>query len=410
MRPALMRWTWRTSSPSSVGNRRCFPRRRAPAKRRPSSAESGGSNVFSVAMCAGPAFATGARATGSSSAWRAASTSGNSGIAFLLVDAINVAATRGDIVESRHRVHAVVVRDGEAAESWGDPDLVAYVRSSLKPVQALPLVQYGLPTEELAIACASHEALPDQLVAVRALLERAGASTDDLECGAEHGSRLRHNCSGKHAGFLFLCRRTRVGHRGLPAGGAPAAAGDPGPRLRGWWAASRPTAVDGCGVPTFALTLTEMAAMFAGFARDEPEGVATLTAAMTAHPELVGGPHSVDTLVMRALPGAVAKRGAEGLLCAGLPDGSGLALKVEDGAHRATYAAAGAVLRIPELADRPVHSSRGDLVGRITTEPVKSRLPLFHRRCRIPGRCACRAGERQTSPALFSFQPQTLHR
>jgi len=228
-------------------------------------------------------------------------------------------------------------------------------------------VQYGLPTEELAIACASHEALPDQLVAVRALLERAGASTDDLECGAEHGSRLRHNCSGKHAGFLFLCRR-----RGWDTEGYRLAEHPLQQAIRalvsGLVGREPATAVDGCGVSTFALTLTEMAAMFAGFARDEPEGVATLTAAMTAHPELVGGPHSVDTLVMRALPGAVAKRGAEGLLCAGLPDGSGLALKVEDGAHRATYAAAGAVLRIPELADRPVHSSRGDLVGRITTE------------------------------------------
>ena len=128
------------------------------------------------------------------------------------------------------------------------------------------------------------------------------------------------------------------------------------------------TAIDGCGVPTFALTLTEMAAMFSGFARGEPEGIASLTAAMTAHPELVGGPKAVDTLVMRALPGAVAKRGAEGLLCVGLQDGTGLALKVEDGAHRAAYAAAGLVLGIPELAVRPVHSSRGDLVGNVTAE------------------------------------------
>ena len=284
------------------------------------------------------------------------------------MDAINVAATRGDIVESRHRVHAVVVRDGAVTEAWGDPDLVAYVRSAAKPLQALPLVIYDLPSDELAIACASHEALPDQLVAVRALLERAGATTDDLECGAEHGSRLRHNCSGKHAGFLFLCRqrgwktegyrlsehplqqeiRTRVAETvGRPAGGIP-------------------SAIDGCGVPTFALTLTEMALMFAGFARGEPEGIGTLTAAMMAHPALVGGPQAVDTLTMRALPGAVAKRGAEGLLCVSLPDGAGLALKAEDGAHRAAYAAAGTVLGIPELADRPVHSSRGDLVGNVT--------------------------------------------
>jgi L-asparaginase II len=109
-----------------------------------------------------------------------------------------------------------------------------------------------------------------------------------------------------------------------------------------------------------------MARMFAGFVRGEPEGMGTVVAAMTAHPELVGGPRAVDTLVMRALPGAVAKRGAEGALCAGLPDGTGIALKVEDGAYRASYAAAGVVLGIPELADRPLHSSRGDPVGSIS--------------------------------------------
>jgi L-asparaginase II len=286
------------------------------------------------------------------------------------VDAINVAVTRGGIVESRHRAHAVVVRGGEVAEAWGDPGLVAYVRSSAKPLQALPLVAYDLPQEELAIACASHEARPDQLVAVRALLERAGVATDDLECGAEHGSRLRHNCSGKHAGFLFLCRARGWDTEGYRLPEHPLQR-----ELRALVAATVgrpqegiPTAVDGCGVPTFALTLTEMARMFADFSRGEPEGMATVTSAMIAYPELVGGPQAVDTLVMRALPGAVAKRGAEGLLCAGLPDGTGVAFKVEDGAYRASYAAAGVVLEIPELADRPLHSSRGDLVGSIAAE------------------------------------------
>ena len=283
------------------------------------------------------------------------------------MDTISVAVTRGDIVESRHRVHAVVVRDGEVAESWGDPDLVAYVRSAAKPLQALPLVPYDLPSEELAVACASHDALPDQLVAVRALLERAGATTDDLECGAEHGSRLRHNCSGKHAGFLYLCRQRGWDTEGYRLAEHPLQR-EILALVSGLVGREPATAIDGCGVPTFALTLTEMALMFAGVARGEPEGMATLTAAMTAHPELVGGPKAVDTLAMRALPGAVAKRGAEGLLCAGLPDGTGMALKVEDGANRAAYAAAGVVLGIPELADRPVHSSRGDLVGKVTAE------------------------------------------
>jgi L-asparaginase II len=286
------------------------------------------------------------------------------------VDAINVAVTRGDLVESRHRAHAVVVHDGEVVESWGDPDLVAYVRSAAKPLQAIPLVAYDLPQEELAVACASHEARPDQLVAVRALLERAGATADDLECGAAHGSRLRHNCSGKHAGFLFL-----AGARGWEREGYRLPEHPLQQEILGLVAEAvhRPAgeiaiAVDGCGVPTFALSLREMAGIFADLVAGTPAGAETVVAAMTARPELVGGPQAVDTLVMRAIPGAVAKRGAEGVLCVGLPDGRGAALKVEDGANRAAYAAAGHVLGIRDLAERPLRSSLGDVVGSISAD------------------------------------------
>ena len=287
------------------------------------------------------------------------------------MDPISVTVARGPLVESRHLVHAVVVREGEVVESWGDPEVVSFVRSAAKPLQALPLVPFGLPDEELAIACASHEALPEQLVAVRALLDRGGNSAEDLECGAAHGSRLRHNCSGKHAGFLFLARQ-----RGWEAPGyrlpkhpvqqevralVGAAVGRDGSSLD--------TAVDGCGVPTFALSLVEMARVFAGLVRGEPAGAEAVVRAMTAHPRLIGGPAAVDTLVMRALPGAVAKRGAEGVLCVGLPEGAGVALKVDDGANRAAYSAAGLVLGITELQERPLRNSRGEVVGSIAAAP-----------------------------------------
>lgn len=271
-------------------------------------------------------------------------------------------------MESRHLVHAVVVRDGEVAEAWGDPGVVSFVRSAAKPLQALPLVPFELPDDELAIACASHEALPEQLVAVRALLARAGAATEDLECGAEHGSKLRHNCSGKHAGFLFLAHRRGWSSEGYRLPEHPvqqnvrelvSAAVGKGP-------ADLDTAVDGCGVPTFALSLVEMARVFDALVRGEPAGADAVVRAMTAHPQLIGGPGAVDTLVMRALPGSVAKRGAEGVLCVGLADGAGIALKVDDGANRAAYAAAGLVLGIAELRERPVRNSRGETVGTIS--------------------------------------------
>lgn len=278
---------------------------------------------------------------------------------------------RGGLVESSHRADAVLLRDGEIGEAWGDPDRVAFVRSAAKPLQALPLVPLDLPEEELAIACASHEARPDQLVAVRALLERAGVTKDDLECGAEHGSRLRHNCSGKHAGFLLVSRT-----RGWPLAGYRLLEHPLQQAIRRLVAEAAgrspeevPTAVDGCGVPTFALSLAEMARIFAGLVRGEPTGADAVVRAMTSHPELVGGPTAVDTLVMRALPGAVAKRGAEGVLCVGLPDGAGLALKVEDGSYRAVYAAAGVVLGLAELAERPLRNSRGEAVGSVSASP-----------------------------------------
>lgn len=288
------------------------------------------------------------------------------------MDTINVAVRRGAIVEARHRVHAVVVRDGDVAEAWGDPELVTFMRSAAKPLQALPMADTfpELTTEEIAIACASHEGLPEQLQAARALLARAGAREQDLECGEEQGGKLGHNCSGKHAGMLLLCRARGWESRDYRLRDHPlqqelhalvAHATDTEPERM-------PTAVDGCGVPTFAVSLGGMARAFARLIRREESGADRVISAMTAHPELVGGPDSVDTLVMRALPGAIAKRGAEGVLCVALPDGAGVALKVEDGAHRAVFAAAGRLLGIGELAERPVTNSLGEDVGTIAAE------------------------------------------
>jgi L-asparaginase II len=283
--------------------------------------------------------------------------------------AIRVAVTRGDVVEAAHTVHATVVRDGRLVEHAGNPDLVACWRSCAKPVQALPLVRLepGLPEEELAVACASHEARPEQLRAVRALLARSGSTEADLACGSEGGSRLRHNCSGKHAGMLLACR----------LGGRPAEgyhlAGHPLQRevhtLVAELAGVRPSelgaAVDGCGVPTFALPLAAMAAAFGRLGDGSAAGADRVLDAMRRHPRLVGGPESVDTRLMEAVPGAVAKRGAEGLLCGVLADGTAFALKCEDGAQRPLAVAAGALLGVDALREEHLTNSRGEPVGSI---------------------------------------------
>jgi L-asparaginase II len=288
-----------------------------------------------------------------------------------VVDPITVAVERGGVVESRHRVHAVRVEGGKTVEAWGDPELVTFMRSSAKPLQALPLVRVyeNLSDEEVAIACASHGAAPEQLEAVKLLLARSWSSEDDLECGPVEGSRLRHNCSGKHAGMLAVCAV-----RGWPRQGyrlpdhplqkeiAALVAEVAGVRK------ALPTAIDGCGVVTFALPLADMANAFGRLALGKFEGAERIVAAMTAKPELVEGPGRTTTEVMKQLPGVIAKGGAEGLLCVGYRDGVGFALKCEDGASRSLGPAAGLLLNVSALAETLIENSRGDVVGRLVAQ------------------------------------------
>ena len=209
------------------------------------------------------------------------------------MSAIAVTVRRGSLVEAVHRVHAVVVEEGRITESAGDPGLVTFYRSSSKPLQALPLARErdDVTEVELAIACASHRAEPPQLEAARGLLERAPATEADLELGPQEGrgpSLLSHNCSGKHAGFLAVCRA-----RGWPIEGYRLASHPLQQLLLGEIAAAADldegevvTGVDGCGVPTFGMSLERMAYTFSRLAR--LEGGGRIVAAMTAHPGLIG--------------------------------------------------------------------------------------------------------------------------
>lgn len=287
------------------------------------------------------------------------------------MDALLVEAVRGEVVETRHRVHAVAVRDGEVVERAGDAALLTYFRSSAKPIQALPVVRArdDLTDAEVAIVCASHLARPEQLDVVRGLLAKASATEDDLACGRPP-DRILHDCSGKHAGMLALCAAmgwTREGfersdhpcQRAMLDEVAAAAGTDPG---------GIPTATDGCGVVTYALPLERMAAAFSRF--HEREKAAVVVRAMSACPELVRGPGAADTVLMQAHAGWIAKGGAEGLLCAASPDGLGIALKVEDGSGRPVAVALGALLERlgldpGGLGPAPIESSRGDVVGQI---------------------------------------------
>ena len=294
-----------------------------------------------------------------------------------MADPIRVLVRRGPTVEAVHRVHAVAVQDGVVVAERGDGGLVCFFRSCAKPLQALPLARArdDLDARDLAIASASHRGLDPHLEAVRALLAKAPATEDDLECGEEGTppSKLRHNCSGKHAGMLALCTARGWSREGYRLAGHPVQEG-----CRAEVAAAAevrpdelPTAVDGCGVVTFALPLERMAHAFSRLERLDAGG--RVAAAMRAHPQLVRGPGAPDTRLMELAPGWTAKGGAEGLLCAASGAGVGVALKVEDGAGRAVGPALAAFLsglgvEVPELAIAPVSNSRGELVGEIVTK------------------------------------------
>lgn len=285
---------------------------------------------------------------------------------------------RNGTLETRHRVLAVAVRGGAVVAEAGDASFTCFLRSASKPIQALPLVRAreDLTDRDIAIASASHRATPDQIAAARDLLAKAEATQDDLELGLQEGrppEKIFHNCSGKHAGMLALCRA-----RGWPTTGyrlpehpvqqhardahGEAAEADPG---------ELPTATDGCGVVTFALPLERMAHAYARF--EELPAARRVADAMRMHPELVGGPDGVDFHLMREAPGWFAKGGAEGLLCAAGPTAhgpTGIVLKAEDGGHRALGPALAAFvaplgLELGDLATVAVRNSRGERVGEI---------------------------------------------
>jgi L-asparaginase II len=282
---------------------------------------------------------------------------------------IRVAVRRGDFVECVHEVHAVAVRDGEIVATAGDPSLVTSLRSSAKPLQALPLARAypDLGDVELAIAAASHYGTPRHIEAVRKLLAATGGDEAELDCGRQPGrpqEPIYDNCSGKHAGMVAVCRANGwpvAGYRHpdhplqqLLLGEVAAATGlEP---------AEIATGIDGCGVVAFAVPLERAALAFSRL--EALEGGARVASAMRAHPVLVGGEGATDTLLMQAHPGVLAKGGAEGLICTS-GGGMGLALKVADGnprAQRPALAAFGEGLGVPlpAFAQVPVQNRHGD--------------------------------------------------
>jgi L-asparaginase II len=256
---------------------------------------------------------------------------------------------RSGFVESWHHGSvAVLDAAGTVVASVGDITAPVFPRSSNKPLQAAGMLRAGFEpasAAELALAAASHRGERFHVDAARTMLERAGLPETRLRCPATtplsdpcgEFSRASNNCSGKHAAMLLTC----------------VAAGWP---VDGYWEPTHPlqvtiqetveelageraggVGVDGCGAPVLALSLRSLAGSYLRLVAAKSPGRSAVADAMRAHPEYVSGTdaQAYDTVLMRAVPGLLAKGGAEGVQAVAVPGVGAVAMKIDDGAKRA---------------------------------------------------------------------------
>lgn len=330
------------------------------------------------------------------------------------VDSVLVEVTRGDRVESVHRGHvAVVASDGKLIASVGEPGSISFFRSCAKPFQAVPLVTngaadgFGLTTEELALACSSHNGTAHHQRVVRSMLRKSGQDDTSLQCGfsppldEEEGSKVKLGiepqspvqceCSGAHASMVATCH-----YLGWPIDGYierhhPLQRETVGvlAEVSGVAADTLEPATDGCSIPTYATSLASIARAYATLADPEEaardgsparrDALVRLRGAMAAHPELISGEGEADTLITQHTEGRViAKLGAGGLLCLAIPGHRlGIAIRETSGAARALGPTAVAVLQqlgveshevinaLREALIKPVRTFSGDTVGSV---------------------------------------------
>jgi len=265
---------------------------------------------------------------------------------------VAIEVVRGGVVECLHRARAAVTFPDGTSWTLGDAAIPTYPRSSLKPIQAIAMCRAGLDVtgRELAISAASHLGEPYHLIAVRSILSGAGLTEADLQntpdMPIEADARIAwiregrgpepvaQNCSGKHAAMLRTCVR---------AGWDIATYLDPHHPLQEliretlaeYTAEQIPDpSIDGCGAPAFTTTLVGLARAFGAFAVATDGPAKSIADAYRTYPEYVSGTGHADLAIHRAVPGLVCKGGAEGVFAAGLVDGTGIAVKIVDGAER----------------------------------------------------------------------------
>lgn len=282
-----------------------------------------------------------------------------------------VSVERGQLIESIHRGDiAIVNANGEVISSVGDIDKVVFARSSMKPLQTIPIIETGAADHyqfddgDLALACASHNGEKQHTERAATILGRLGLQVANLQCGTHPPRRqeayeeliksggdvtpIHNNCSGKHSGMLATAKHMNesvddyykiehpVQQRILSViselTDVPEEAIEIG--------------IDGCGVPVHGVPLRNLALGFArmadpsGMKESRQQSIRRVTNAMMNAPEMVGGTSRFCTDFMKQMNGKMfGKAGAEGVYCVGVPNsGIGIAVKIEDGNARATNA------------------------------------------------------------------------
>ena len=264
---------------------------------------------------------------------------------------ITVQLLREGIVESVHSCQAAVVDTrGRILSAAGDPQTTTFARSCLKPIQALPISitgaqdRFHLSETDLAIICGSHQGTIAQARQVFSILWRCDVEPSALQCPVPEcqKSPLQHNCSGKHAGMIAICKQqgwqiSSYMDRHHPVQQLVL---NTMADLLHMPAAEFICAHDDCGVPTYLLEISQLARLYALLSAHDHLHLERITRAMTRHPDMVSGNGQFDTELMRLSNGEIiSKSGAEGLQCIGrIGEGLGLAIKVMDGSKRAKTA------------------------------------------------------------------------
>jgi L-asparaginase II len=281
-----------------------------------------------------------------------------------------VHVVRSDVKESVHLGDVAVVDADERLVAFaGDPDRRAFARSCMKPLQAtvsLSLSSFDYPDREISVMCASHNAEPVHVEAVRSILRRTGVPESALQCppaypmdtgafiAAPERLSVNSDCSGKHAGMLGAAFEQGWDLDTYRSPGHPLQLRILDTVRLASGMEHVDVGVDGCGLPVHGMPLRAMAAIYARLASPERLGSLERDArravdAMAREPYMVAGRGRADTAVMEAIPGVVVKSGAEAMICAALRDrGIGIAVKIADGSGRA---AAPALMRTLALLD-----------------------------------------------------------